>query len=93
MQLLQLMQFWKTKSFVFSLTNKVIGSDVKIIQDYIDGYGGLDFDMSTLNEDGSDGVYTIGISMPICMVQYQDSFLWSKYCRCLFPFDLSRMTS
>jgi hypothetical protein len=70
MQLLQLLQFWKTKSFAFSLTNEVIGSDVKINQDSIDGYEGLGFDMSTFNEDGSDGVYTIDISMPICMVQY-----------------------
>jgi hypothetical protein len=91
MQLLQLMQFWKTESFAFSLTNKVIGSNVKINQDSIDGYEGLGFDMSTFVEDGSDGVYTIGISMPIQMVQYQDSFLWSKYPLCLYPIDLSRM--
>jgi hypothetical protein len=91
MQLLQLMQFWKTESFAISLRNKVIGSDVKIRQDSIDGYEGLGFDMSTFNEDGSGDVYTIGISMPICMVQYHDSFSWSKYCRCLFPNDLSRM--
>jgi hypothetical protein len=52
MQLLQLMQFWMTESFaVVSLTNKVIGSDVKINQDSIAGYFGLDFDMSTFNED------------------------------------------
>jgi hypothetical protein len=91
MQLLQLMQFWNTESFAVSLTNKVIDSDVKISQDSIDGYEGLGFDISTFNEDGSDGGYTIGISMPICMVQYRDSFSWSKYCRRLFPFDLSRM--
>ncbi len=56
MQLLQLMQFWKTKSFAVRLTNKVIGSYVKIKQDSIDGYEGLGFDISTFNEDGSDGV-------------------------------------
>jgi hypothetical protein len=81
-QLLQLMQFWKTKSFSLSLTNTVIGSDVKINQDSIHGYMGLGFDKSNFNEDGSDDVYTIGISMPIHMVQYCDSFTWSKYCRC-----------
>ncbi len=74
MQLLQLMQFWKTESFAVSLANKVIGSDVNINQDSIDGYEGLGFDTSTFNEDVSDGVYTIGVSMPICMVQYRDSF-------------------
>jgi hypothetical protein len=47
--------------------------------------------MSTFNEVGSGDVYSIGISMPIRMVQYHDSFSWSKYCRCLFPNDLSRM--
>ncbi len=93
MQLLQLMQFWKTESFAASLTNKVIGSNVKTNQDSIDGYVGLGFDMSTFNEDGSSDVYTIGISMPIRMVQYRDSFSWSKYCRHLFPNNLSRMIS
>jgi hypothetical protein len=92
-QLLQLMQFWKTESFSVILTNTVIGSDVKINQDSIHGYMGLGFDMSNFNEDGSDDVYTIGISMPIRMVQYRDSFTWSKYYRRLFPNDLSRMIS
>jgi hypothetical protein len=78
MQLLQLMQFWKVESFAVNLTNEVIGSDIKINQDSIDGYEGLGSDISTFNEDGSDDVYIIGISMPICMVQYQDSFSWSK---------------
>jgi hypothetical protein len=67
-QLLQLMQFWKVESFAVSLTNKDIGSDVKINQDSIDGYERLGFDISTFNEGGSGDVYTIGISMPICMV-------------------------
>jgi hypothetical protein len=57
MQLLQLMQFWKVESFAVSLTNKFIGSDVKIDQDSIDGYEGLGFDISTFNEDGSGDVY------------------------------------
>jgi hypothetical protein len=52
---------------------------------------GLGFDMSNFNEDGSDDVYTFGISMPICMVQYPDSFTWSKYSHHLFPNDLSKM--
>ncbi len=38
-------------------------------------------------------IYTNGISIPIHMVQYCDSFSWSKYCCCLFPNDLSRMIS
>ncbi len=92
-QLLQLMQFWKTESFSLNLTNTVIGSDVKITQDSIHGYMGLGFDMSNFNEDGSGDVYTFGISMPIRMVQYHDSFTWSKLFCCLFPNDLSRMIS
>ncbi len=92
-QLLQLMKIWKNKSFSLSLTNTVIGSDVKINPDSIHGYMGLGFDMSNFNEDGSDDVYTIGISMPICIVQYRDCFTWSKYCRHLFPNDLLRMIS
>jgi hypothetical protein len=42
-QLLQLMQFWKTESCSLSLTNIVIGSDVKINQDSIHGYLGVGF--------------------------------------------------
>jgi hypothetical protein len=61
-----------------------------INQDSIDGYVGLGFDISTFNEDGSGDVYTIGISMPIHMIQYRDSFSWSKYFFRLFPNDLSR---
>ncbi len=53
---------------------------------------GLGCDMSNFNEDGSDDVYTFGISMPICMFQYCDSFTWSKYSRRLFPNDLPKMT-
>ncbi len=45
LQLLQLMQFWKTESYFLSLTNTVIGSDVKINQDSIHGYMGFGFDM------------------------------------------------
>jgi hypothetical protein len=93
MQLLQMMQFWKVESFVVSLTNNVFGSDVKINQDSIDGYERLSVDISTFNEDGLGDLFTVGISMPIRMVQYQDSFSWSKYCCCLFPINLSRMVS
>jgi hypothetical protein len=87
-QLLQLMQFWTTESFFLKLTNTVIGSDVKINQDSIHGFMGLGFDMSYSNEDSSDDVYTFGISMPIRMVQYHDSFTWSKYSRRFFPNEL-----
>ncbi len=44
-QLLQLIQFWKTESISLCLTNTVIGSDVKINQDSIHGYVGLGFDI------------------------------------------------
>ncbi len=87
-QLLQLMQFWKNESFSLKLTNTIIGTDVKINQDSIHGYMALGFDMSNFNKNGSDDVYTFGITMPIRMVQYRDSFTWSKYSRCLFPNDL-----
>jgi hypothetical protein len=87
-QLLQLMQYWKNEFFSLKLTNTVIGSDVEINQDSIHGYMGLCFDMSNFNQDSSGDVYTFGISMPICMVQYRDFFTWSKYSRHLFPNDL-----
>jgi hypothetical protein len=77
--------------FSLKLTNTIIGSDVKINQDFIHGYMGLGFDMSNSNEDGSNDVYTSGISMPIHMVQYCDSFTWSKHSNRLFPNDLPKM--
>ncbi len=79
------MQFWKTESFSLSLTNSVIGSDVKINQDAIHRYKGLGFDMSNFNEDGLDDVYTFCISMSIHMVQYPDSFTWSKILPLFIP--------
>ncbi len=81
-QLLQLMQYWKNEFSSLKLTNTVIGSDVKINQGSILGYMGLGFDMSNFNEDSSGDVYTFGISMPIRMVQYCDSFTWSKFSLC-----------
>jgi hypothetical protein len=70
MLLLRWMQFWKVESFAVSLTNKIIGSDVIINQDFIDGYEGLGFDMSTFNQDGLGDLFTIDVSMPIQLVQY-----------------------
>jgi hypothetical protein len=87
------MQYRKNESFSLKLTNTVLGTDVKINQDSIHGYMGLGFDMSNFNENGSGEVYTFGISMPICMVQYCDSFTWLKYSRCLFPNDLPNDSS
>ncbi len=89
LQLLQLMQFWKTESFSLKLTNTVLGSDVKINQKSINRFMGLGFDMSHFNEDGSDDVYTFGTCKPIRMVQYKDSFTWSKYSQRVFPIDFS----
>jgi hypothetical protein len=40
-QLLQLMQFWKTEYIFLSLTSTAIDSDVKFNQDSIHGYMGL----------------------------------------------------
>ena len=85
LHLLQLMQFWKTESFSLKLTNTVLGSEVMINQDSINGYMGLGFDMNHINEDGSDDVYTFGTCKPIHIVQYRDSFTWSKYSQCVFP--------
>ncbi len=60
-----------------------------INQDSINWYMGLGFDMSHFNEDGSDDVYTFGTCKPICILQYRDSFTWSKYSQRVFPIDFS----
>ncbi len=89
LQLLQSMQFWKTGSFSLKLTNTVLGSEVMINQDSINGYMGLDFDMSHFNEDGLDDVDTFGTYKPISIVQYKDSFTWSKYSQRVFLIHFS----
>jgi hypothetical protein len=78
MQLIQLIQFWTTQSFPVLFTNKIIGSDIIVNQDSIDGYEGLGFDMSSFSQNGLDDLFTIGTNMPIRIVQYRDSFSWSK---------------
>jgi hypothetical protein len=87
LQLLQLMQFLKTGSFSLNLTNIVLGSEVMINQDSINGYMGFGFDMSHFNEDGLDDVNTFGTCKPIRIVQYRDSYTWSKYPQRVFPIN------
>jgi hypothetical protein len=70
-----------------SLVYTVLGSEVMINQDSVNGYMGLGFDMSRFNEDGSDDVYTFGTCKQIRIVQYRDSFTWSKYSQRVFPID------
>ncbi len=71
LQLLQLMQFWTTASFSLKLTNSVVGSEVMINHDSINGYASLGFDMSNFNEDGSGDVFTVGTCKPIRIVQVE----------------------
>ncbi len=59
------MQFWTTASFSLKLTNSVVGSEVMINHDSINGYMSLGFDMSNFNEDGSGDVFTVGTCKPI----------------------------
>jgi hypothetical protein len=92
MQLLQLIQYGMTQSFSVLLTNKIICSDVIVNHDSLGDYEGLDFNISSFSQNGLDDLFTIGTSKPVSIVQYWDSFSWAKYCHCLLPFDLSRMT-
>ncbi len=88
LQLLQLMQFWMTGSFSLKLTNSVVGSEVMIKQDSINGYMSIGFDMSNFNEDGSGDVFTFDTCKPIKIVQFRDSYTWSKYSQRVFPIDV-----
>ncbi len=85
LQLLQLMQFWMTGSFSLKLANSVVGSEVMINQDSINGYMSLGFDMSNFNEDGSGDVFTFGTCKPIQIVQLRDSYTRLKYSQRVFP--------
>jgi hypothetical protein len=82
------MQFWTTASFSLKLTNSVVGSEVMINQDSINGYKSLGFDMSNFNEDGSGDMFTVGTCKPIRIVQLRDAYTWSKYSQRVFPIDV-----
>jgi hypothetical protein len=88
LQVLQLMQFWMTASFSLKLTNSVVGSEVMINQDSINGYTNLGFEMSNFNEDGSGDMFTVGTCKPIQIVQLRDSYTWSKYSQHVLPIDV-----
>jgi hypothetical protein len=77
-----------TGSFPLKLTNSVVGSEVMIKQDSINGYMSLGFDMSNFNEDGSGDVFTFGTCKPIQIVQFRDACTWSKYYQRVFPIDV-----
>ncbi len=70
-QLLQLMQFWRMNPFLWNWQTQLLVLMSRSIKIPFMGTWGW---VLTFNEDGSDDVYTFGISMPIRMVQYRDSF-------------------
>jgi hypothetical protein len=37
--------------------------------------------------------FNLSTMYPICIVQYHNSYTWAKYCRHLFPFDVSQVTN
>ena len=95
LQLVQLMQFGKNQSFLLVLTNKFVGSEVILSHDSLNGYQALGFDVQALDVDVStskqnmmEDEFTIHTDMPICIVQFSDAFMWSKYSLHLFPSDV-----
>jgi hypothetical protein len=95
LQLVQLMQFGKNQSFLLVLTNKFVGSEVILSHDSLNGYQALGFDVQALGGDVStskqnmmEDEFTIHTDMPICIVQFSDAFMWSKYSSHLFPSDV-----
>ena len=95
LQLVQLMQFGKNQSFLLALTNKFVGSEVILSHDSLNGYQALGFDVQALGVDVStskqnmmEDEFTIHTDMPICIVQFSDAFMWSKYSSHLFPSDV-----
>jgi hypothetical protein len=66
LQLIQLMQYSMIESFSVALSNSVIGSDVTICQDSLDGFLALGFDKSQFDEDGRG--FTLSTMHPICIV-------------------------
>ena len=91
LQLIQLMQYRMIESFSVTLSNSIIGADVTISQDSLDGFLALGFDKSQFDEDGRG--FTLSTMHPICIVQYHNSYTWAKYCQRLFPFNVSQVTN
>ena len=95
LQLVQPMQYGKNQSFLLALTNKIVGSEVILSHDSINGYQALGFDVQALGVDVStskqnmmEDEFTIHTDMPIRIVQFSDAFMWSKYSSHLFPSDV-----
>jgi hypothetical protein len=95
LQLVQLIQFGKNQSFLLALTNKIIGSEVILSHDSINGYQALGFDVQALGVDVSslkqnkmEDEFIIHTDMPICIVQFSDAFMWLKYSLHQFPSDV-----
>jgi hypothetical protein len=62
--------------FSVTMSTKVIGSDLTISQDSLDGFLALGFDKSQFNEDGRG--FALSTMHPIFIVQYHDSYTWAK---------------
>ncbi len=74
MQLVQLIQYANNESLSMSVSNKVM--NVSITPNDLQAYESLGFDTSSFNKD--DDCFSFDITIPIPMVQYQDSYTWAK---------------
>ncbi len=79
LQLMQLIQYCHVSSFSTVITNHFIGEEFCLGQTSINGYKAMGFDVTQLNQDEEQSLFTIKTIMPIPMLVYGDSFQRAKY--------------
>jgi hypothetical protein len=70
------------------ITNEFIGEEFCLFQTSIDGYEAMGFDVTQLNQDEEQRLFTIKTNMQIPMLVYGDSFQWAKYGHHILPSSL-----
>jgi hypothetical protein len=88
LQLMQLIQYPNVSSFSTVITNEFIGDEFILSPDSQDGYAAMGFDVTQLNQDEDQSIFTIKTNMPIPMLVYWDSFQWLKYVHLILPSSL-----
>jgi hypothetical protein len=70
------------------ITNEFIGEEFNPSPHSLDGYEAMGFDITQLNQDVEQSLFTLKTNMPIPMLVYGDSFQWAKYGHHILPSNL-----
>jgi hypothetical protein len=88
LQIMQLIQYPHVSSFSSVIIDEFIGGDFYLSQHSMDGYKAMGFDVTQLNKDEEQSVFTIKTNMPIPVLVYGDAYQWAKYGHHILPSNL-----